>query len=68
MPCAVRPSEGGDVWDALCEIIHSSADRGVWPTEMDKIAAWYEPIIEARYDDAASRFGDILQLQRIAAG
>jgi len=34
---------------------------------MERVAAWYEPLLETKYDDAQSRAGDVAQLQRIAA-
>ncbi len=42
------------------------SERG-WPTETERIVAWYENYLTRRYDDASVRMGDLLQLKRIAS-
>jgi DNA helicase-2/ATP-dependent DNA helicase PcrA len=38
-----------------------------WPAAIDAVDAWYRPHLERRYEDAAIRAADIVQLARIAA-
>ncbi|MBK8894857.1 MAG: ATP-dependent helicase [Propionivibrio sp.] len=41
--------------------------EAVWPGDVESTVEWYESHLTRRYDDAAIRMGDLLQLQRIAA-
>jgi len=38
-----------------------------WPAEVEQIRRWYAPLLDRRFDDAAVREADLLQLERIAA-
>jgi DNA helicase-2/ATP-dependent DNA helicase PcrA len=38
-----------------------------WPAELDLACRWYAPHLERRYDDAAGRHADLLQLAQIAS-
>ncbi|MGE0874351.1 MAG: ATP-dependent helicase [Burkholderiales bacterium] len=37
-----------------------------WPGQIGRVRAWYEPVLEQRYDAAAVRAADLVQLQRAA--
>ena len=39
-----------------------------WEGQLQRVREWYEPHLERRYDAAAVRAGDLVQLERIAAG
>ena len=39
-----------------------------WPAELGLARFWYQPLLEAGYEDAAVRLADILQLEQIGAG
>jgi DNA helicase-2/ATP-dependent DNA helicase PcrA len=38
-----------------------------WPSELDLVCRWYLPFMEQRYEDAAQRQADLIQLAQIAA-
>ena len=38
-----------------------------WPAELDLVCRWYAPFMEQRYEDAAQRQADLVQLAQIAA-
>ncbi len=59
------PREGADVWDALRDVVNSMRGGGDWPSELERAALWYAPVLEARYDDARVRSADITTLVRI---
>jgi len=44
-----------------------AAHAAPWPAEIADAVAWLSPFIEARYDDARVRMGDLEALERIAA-
>jgi DNA helicase-2/ATP-dependent DNA helicase PcrA len=39
-----------------------------WAGQLERVRAWYEPLLERLYDAAPVRAGDLAQLERIAAG
>jgi DNA helicase-2/ATP-dependent DNA helicase PcrA len=39
-----------------------------WPAELERARLWYEPHLDRKYDDAAVRRADLLQLEQIAGG
>ena len=59
------PREGADVWDALRDVVNAMRSGGNWPSELERAAQWYGPVLEARYDDARVRSADITTLVRI---
>ncbi|MCX8280635.1 ATP-dependent helicase [Phyllobacterium sp. 0TCS1.6C] len=63
------PRASGEDWQQFVELLQSlHGSNTPWPTEIDRIRAWYEPHLERRYEDASMRLADILQLEQIAAG
>ncbi len=61
------PNQGADVWDALRDVVNAMRSGGDWPAELERAAQWYEPVLEAKYDDARVRAADIATLVRIGA-
>ncbi|MBV9111770.1 MAG: ATP-dependent helicase [Hyphomicrobiales bacterium] len=56
-------------WHDLLDVVHSlDTQEDTWPAEIARARAWYEPLLERRYDDAEIRKEDLLQLEEIAAG
>ena len=56
-------------WHDLLDVVHSlGTQEDTWPAEIARARAWYEPLLERRYDDAEIRKEDLLQLEEIAAG
>jgi len=41
--------------------------KTVWSGQVARVRAWYEPILERRYDSAEVRAGDLVQLERISS-
>jgi DNA helicase-2/ATP-dependent DNA helicase PcrA len=57
---------GNEETDALLRFL---GDPGTpWAGQLERARAWYEPLLERLYDAAAVRAGDLVQLERIAAG
>jgi DNA helicase II / ATP-dependent DNA helicase PcrA len=62
---AARAREG---FPAFSDLLRRLASRlAPWPAEIADAVAWLSPLIEARYDDARVRMGDLEALERIAA-
>jgi len=59
---AAKPA---DVWDALRDVVNAMRGGGDWPSELERAARWYGPVLEAKYDDARVRAADITTLVRI---
>lgn len=54
-------------WRALLKLAKRlQQDKTGWPSEFDLVRAWYQPLLEHRYDDAPERVGDLDQLGSIA--
>ena len=62
------PARGGEGWEALTGVMGALGRGAGWPTELGLARTWYEPLLEAGYEDASVRIQDILQLEQIAAG
>ncbi len=50
----------------MFRLSRSSISR--WPAEFELVRQWYEPHMERKHDDAITRAGDLLQMEKIAAG
>jgi DNA helicase II / ATP-dependent DNA helicase PcrA len=62
---AARAREG---FPAFSDLLRRLASRlAPWPAEIADAVAWLSPLVEARYDDARVRMGDLEALERIAA-
>jgi DNA helicase-2/ATP-dependent DNA helicase PcrA len=60
------PPAASQDWPGFVALV-SGLGATDWPAEIERIRAWYEPHLERRYDDAAARAADLLQLEQIAA-
>ncbi len=66
---APPPPRGSEAWPALLEVVeHLGKGGGGWPAELLRARMWYEPLMEAVYEDAEVRKEDLYQLEQIAAG
>jgi DNA helicase II / ATP-dependent DNA helicase PcrA len=62
------PPRAAVAWRELVGLFAQlAAAASAWPAELDAVRRWYLPVLEARYDDATVRAGDLEQLQRIAS-
>ena len=62
------PASTAAHWQEFAETmntLHLSAAG--WPAELDLVCRWYAPFMEQRYEDAAQRQADLVQLAQIAA-
>lgn len=63
------PNKAGQHWTDLVEMVTRLAGRKTsWPLELAYVRQWYEPLLEAGYEDAQIRVADIVQLEQIAGG
>ena len=63
------PARARAGFPAFAELMRRLAARASpWPAEIADAVVWLSPLIEARYDDARVRMGDLEALERIAAG
>lgn len=63
MPRKASPLLGDLV--ALLTVLHRSP---AWPADLDRLRLWYDPVLDANYDAAETRRGDLDQLAAIASG
>src|SRR5271167_1931221 len=62
------PARARAGFPAFAELMRRLAARAApWPAEIADAVAWLSPLMEARYDDARVRMGDLEALERIAA-
>ncbi len=62
------PAKARAGFAAFAELLRRLAARAApWPAEIADAVAWLGPQLETRYDDAATRAGDLEALERIAA-
>jgi DNA helicase-2/ATP-dependent DNA helicase PcrA len=63
------PPRGAEAWPGLIEALAALGHgRAGWPAEIGLARLWYEPLMENRYEDAAVRKLDLVQLEQIASG
>ncbi|HTN64180.1 MAG TPA: ATP-dependent helicase [Devosia sp.] len=63
------PARGAEGWAALTGVMGNlGGGRAGWPVELSLARAWYEPLLDAAYEDASVRLADILQLEQIGSG
>jgi DNA helicase-2/ATP-dependent DNA helicase PcrA len=65
---APPPSRGSEGWPGLLDVVGNLGRGGGWPAELFTARMWYEPLMEAVYEDAEVRKEDLYQLEQIAAG
>lgn len=62
------PTRTGSAWTAFVRLVKQVRRRhDGWQGSLDAVLAWYRPVLEETYDDAAERFADLEQLRAIAA-
>ena len=62
------PKRAADCWpDFVRTFTALRAGSGGWPADIEAARLWYEPHLERRHEDAATRRGDLVQLEQIAA-
>ncbi|MET0439522.1 MAG: ATP-dependent helicase [Devosia sp.] len=63
------PGKAGQHWTDLTTMVSRMAGREIsWPLELAYVRQWYEPLLEAGYEDASIRVADIVQLEQVATG
>ncbi len=68
MAALSTPARARDGFPGFADLMRRLASRAApWPAEIADAVAWLSPLIEARYDDARVRMGDLEALERIAA-
>jgi len=66
---APPPPRGSEGWPGFIEAVrHLGEGGGGWPSEFLRARMWYEPLMEAVYEDAEVRKEDLYQLEQIASG
>jgi len=64
---AEAPAAAGEAWPALATLLRELAGPGAaWPAQVERVRDWYQPLLEARYDDAAVRSADLEMLAAVA--
>jgi DNA helicase-2/ATP-dependent DNA helicase PcrA len=64
-----QPVKAGQHWSDLVTLVARLSGREIgWPLELAHARHWYQPLMEDRYEDAATRSADIVQLEQIASG
>jgi DNA helicase-2/ATP-dependent DNA helicase PcrA len=62
------PAVASEHWATFAETIRLVRGKSAgWPAELDLVCRWYAPHLEHRYDDAAIRQADLVQLAQIAS-
>ncbi|HSD37561.1 MAG TPA: ATP-dependent helicase [Rhodocyclaceae bacterium] len=66
------PAQAKTDWQLFTEMIRLTragpAVSSRWPAEFELVRQWYEPHMERKHEDALARGGDLLQMEKIAAG
>jgi DNA helicase-2/ATP-dependent DNA helicase PcrA len=63
------PAVAAEHWGSFAEAVRLVRGRSAgWPAELEVICRWYAPHLDRRYDDAAMRQADLVQLAQIASG
>jgi DNA helicase-2/ATP-dependent DNA helicase PcrA len=64
----VPPPPARDGWPAFAALMATLADPATpWAGQIDAVSAWYRPLLEQRFDDAAVRAADLDMLAVVAA-
>jgi DNA helicase II / ATP-dependent DNA helicase PcrA len=62
------PPKAAGAWQPFVDLIREmSQPRSDWPSELAQLRSWYQPYLEARYEDAVMRAADLVSLEQIAA-
>ncbi|MEM7764586.1 MAG: ATP-dependent helicase [Pseudomonadota bacterium] len=67
------PAAAITAWSAFCALMQSlqasadvAADGDHWQADVGQVRAWYQPVLEDRYDSAEQRLADLEQLEAVA--
>jgi DNA helicase-2/ATP-dependent DNA helicase PcrA len=61
------PGAAQEDWPRLVELMQRLGNAATpWPGQMGLVRRWYEPLLEALYDNVRTRLGDLDQLERLA--
>ncbi|MEO7728036.1 MAG: ATP-dependent helicase [Burkholderiales bacterium] len=63
----VPPPAARDQWTALLPLMNELAGCREWKAEIERLRLWYDPLLALRYANAHTRYGDLDQIERIAA-
>ncbi|MDR3437318.1 ATP-dependent helicase [Telmatospirillum sp.] len=61
------PANARAPWAGLAATLRDLSAATEWPGQVALARCWYDPILEAVYDDVAARKSDIEQLERLSA-
>jgi DNA helicase-2/ATP-dependent DNA helicase PcrA len=61
------PPASKEVWTGLMPLMSELAASKEWKAEIERLRLWYDPLLAVQYESAHTRFGDLDQLERIAA-
>ncbi len=62
------PPAAGDAWVTLVSLLQALADpQGEWAGQVERVRAWYQPLLEARFDDAFVRAADLDMMAAVSA-
>ena len=66
---AKPPTAAQAHWPELCALLDTLSRMAVpWAGQVELVRKWYQPLMEAIYEDAAVRVGDLEKLEQIASG
>jgi DNA helicase II / ATP-dependent DNA helicase PcrA len=61
------PDAAREGFAALVELMTSLAAVANWPSDLERVRCWYDPLLVDRYDNPHTRLGDLDQLGAISA-
>jgi DNA helicase II / ATP-dependent DNA helicase PcrA len=62
------PTNAAKGWRGFVRLVRQMRQgKATWPTELQAVRRWYEPLLQYKYDDPQVRLPDIAQLEQIAA-
>jgi DNA helicase-2/ATP-dependent DNA helicase PcrA len=61
------PPAAAKAWPPFVDLITELAATPLWQGQVERLRAWYDPLLDLLYDDPHPRRGDLDQLERMAA-
>jgi DNA helicase-2/ATP-dependent DNA helicase PcrA len=61
------PPRAGEHWTDFVRLV-GDLRKTLWPADLERARAWYEPHLDRIHDDAETRRADLIQLAQIAGG
>ena len=62
------PAASAELWPALVDLLSRLAPREAFAGQLERVRAFYDPLLEALYDHVRARLADLDELVRIAGG